>query len=758
MKNSVHSINNLQFIFIIAYCLLPIAYCFSQVQHDSIKVSQLQDVIVSATRNNAKTPFAFTTITKKMLEQNNLGQDLPILLDQITSVVTTSDAGAGVGYTGIRVRGSDATRVNITINGIPYNDADSQQTYFVNLPDFASSLDDIQLQRGVGTSTNGSGAFGASLNLKTLNPTKNSFATISNSAGSFGTRKHTIAIGTGINNSLYATARISKIASDGYIDRAFSDLQSFYTEAGYIGKQSKLKAIIFGGKEITYQSWYGTPESVVNQDIDGIKAFIDRNYISGNDANNLLNAGRTYNKYTYDNQVDNYEQNHYQLHFSHKFNDNLSANLSGNLTTGKGYYEEFVAQDQLKNYFLNTSNPDDSGDVIRRKWANSNFYALVYSLNYKKENFEIFTGGSYTNYGGSRFGEVLSNTFSSNLPITFEYYNSKIIKNDFSNYIKASYNLNKKLILFGDIQLRQVNYQSDGKLSNLTNVNLATNFNFFNPKAGITYSINNKNIVYTSVAVANREPTGDDLASTKGRANPEQLIDYEAGYRYNSKKMQASANLYYMNYNNQLVLTGELDDVGGAIRQNVSKSYRLGVELEAGFLLSEKWKINFNSTISQNKIRQFDNIVYDTQYDPTTFSTVAYNPVVTTFTNTNISFSPNLIVANTISYTPIKNIDFSLMTKFVGRQNLDNTENDDRIIRDYCTNNFSFSYKMKPKFVKELDFNFLINNLLNTMYVSNGYTYSYFYRPQGANDNAITENFYYPQAGINFLIGMTVEF
>ena len=758
MKNSVHSINNLQFIFIIAYCLLPIAYCFSQVQHDSIKVSQLQDVIVSATRNNAKTPFAFTTITKKMLEQNNLGQDLPILLDQITSVVTTSDAGAGVGYTGIRVRGSDATRVNITINGIPYNDADSQQTYFVNLPDFASSLDDIQLQRGVGTSTNGSGAFGASLNLKTLNPTKNSFATISNSAGSFGTRKHTIAIGTGINNSLYATARISKIASDGYIDRAFSDLQSFYTEVGYIGKQSKLKAIIFGGKEITYQSWYGTPESVVNQDIDGIKAFIDRNYISGNDANNLLNAGRTYNKYTYDNQVDNYEQNHYQLHFSHKFNDNLSANLSGNLTTGKGYYEEFVAQDQLKNYFLNTSNPDDSGDVIRRKWANSNFYALVYSLNYKKENFEIFTGGSYTNYGGSRFGEVLSNTFSSNLPITFEYYNSKIIKNDFSNYIKASYNLNKKLILFGDIQLRQVNYQSDGKLSNLTNVNLATNFNFFNPKAGITYRINNKNIVYTSVAVANREPTGDDLASTKGRANPEQLIDYEAGYRYNSKKMQASANLYYMNYNNQLVLTGELDDVGGAIRQNVSKSYRLGVELEAGFLLSEKWKINFNSTISQNKIRQFDNIVYDTQYDPTTFSTVAYNPVVTTFTNTNISFSPNLIVANTISYTPIKNIDFSLMTKFVGRQNLDNTENDDRIIRDYCTNNFSFSYKMKPKFVKELDFNFLINNLLNTMYVSNGYTYSYFYRPQGANDNAITENFYYPQAGINFLIGMTVEF
>ena len=758
MKNSVHSINNLQFIFIIAYCLLPIAYCFSQVQHDSIKVSQLQDVIVSATRNNAKTPFAFTTITKKMLEQNNLGQDLPILLDQITSVVTTSDAGAGVGYTGIRVRGSDATRVNITINGIPYNDADSQQTYFVNLPDFASSLDDIQLQRGVGTSTNGSGAFGASLNLKTLNPTKNSFATISNSAGSFGTRKHTIAIGTGINNSLYATARISKIASDGYIDRAFSDLQSFYTEVGYIGKQSKLKAIIFGGKEITYQSWYGTPESVVNQDIDGIKAFIDRNYISGNDANNLLNAGRTYNKYTYDNQVDNYEQNHYQLHFSHKFNDNLSANLSGNLTTGKGYYEEFVAQDQLKNYFLNTSNPDDSGDVIRRKWANSNFYALVYSLNYKKENFEIFTGGSYTNYGGSRFGEVLSNTFSSNLPITFEYYNSKIIKNDFSNYIKASYNLNKKLILFGDIQLRQVNYQSDGKLSNLTNVNLATNFNFFNPKAGITYSINNKNIVYTSVAVANREPTGDDLASTKGRANPEQLIDYEAGYRYNSKKMQASANLYYMNYNNQLVLTGELDDVGGAIRQNVSKSYRLGVELEAGFLLSEKWKINFNSTISQNKIRQFDNIVYDTQYDPTTFSTVAYNPVVTTFTNTNISFSPNLIVANTISYTPIKNIDFSLMTKFVGRQNLDNTGNEARVIRDYCTNNFSFSYKMKPKFVKELDFNFLINNLLNTMYVSNGYTYSYFYRPQGANDNAITENFYYPQAGINFLIGMTVEF
>lgn len=741
----------------VTYCLLPITYCFSQVK-DTIKVTQLQDVTVQSTRLKEKSPFPFTTISKDEIEKNNLGQDLPILLDQLPSVVTTSDAGAGVGYTGIRVRGSDATRINVTINGIPYNDAESMATYFVDLPDFASSLEDIQLQRGVGTSTNGSGAFGASLNLKTLDAAQNSSACISNSIGSFGTRKHTISLATGIKNGFYTIGKLSKIASNGYIDRASSDLQSFYVEGGFMNKKSKLKALIFGGKEITYQSWYGTPESVVNEDINEIKAYINRNNISGNDAQNLLNSGRTYNKYTYKNQVDNYEQNHYQLHFSHCFNNNLSANISGNLTTGKGYYEEFKEQDELKNYFINAVNPDDLGDVIRRKWANSDFYALIYSINYKKQNLDIFIGGGYNKYNGIRFGEVLSNTFTVHLPITFKYYESKTIKDDFSNYLKLSYNLSKKTTIFGDLQFRSVNFKANGLSSGLINVNVNKNFNFFNPKTGLSHFFNQNNSCYASIAVANREPNGDDLIKNKTEPKSEQLIDYEAGYSYKNKKVLASINFYYMSYNNQLVLTGEIDDVGDPIRQNVSKSYRAGVEFQTAFKLSNHLKINTNATFSKNKITQFDNIVYDTQYDPATYNTVSYNAIVTKFENTNISFSPNVTIGNTITYSPLSGLDFGLITKFVGKQNLDNTSNNARIMKDYCTNNLSVSYKIKSKWANEITINLLINNLLDKKYVSNGYTYSYFYRPQGSDDKAITENFYYPQAGINFLTGINLKF
>jgi iron complex outermembrane receptor protein len=729
---------------------------FSQVK-DTTKVIQLDEVLLNATRIKDKSPFSFTNVSKKELEKNNLGQDLPILLDQLPSVVTTSDAGAGVGYTSIRVRGSDATRVNVTINGIPYNDAESQGTYFVDLPDFASSLEDVQLQRGVGTSTNGSGAFGASLNLKTLKPSDESFAIISNSIGSFGTRKHTLSIGSGIKNGFYATGKLSKIASDGYIDRASSDLTSFYTEAGFVNKKTAIKAIVFGGKEKTYQSWYGTPEAVVNGDIDGINAFIARNYSSDAEAYNLLNSGRTYNFYTYKNQTDNYEQYHYQLHFSQKINDYLSGSISGNFTPGKGYYEEYKVNDKFGKYFPSSPNASDRSDVIRRKWAASDFYALVYSLNYNKDKMSLNFGGGYNKYDGTHFGEIIWSQFTTTLPYATKYYESNILKDDSNIYLKGDYQFSEKFIGYADVQFRRVSFKSSGLTSSIAPINIDEKYLFFNPKAGLTYLLNSKSTIYASASVGNREPNGDDLTKNPTEPKSENLIDYELGYKVKSTKIAASANLYYMDYNNQLVLTGELDDVGNGVRQNVAKSYRVGIELQVAYKFSNQLRIDANATFSKNKIKDFDYIVYDTQYDPITYDEVT-TPVITKFKNTDIAFSPETIIGSTLTYTPSENLNFGFISKYVGKQFLDNTSTNSRSMKDYFVNNVSVSYKLKPKWIKEIDFNLLVNNIFDEKYVSNGYTYSYYYRAQGSMDDAIIENFYYPQAGINFLAGLTLKF
>ncbi|MGB6267824.1 MAG: TonB-dependent receptor [Olleya sp.] len=730
----------------------------NNVESDSTKVEQLDEVLLSATRAKDKTPVAFSTITKKELESINLGQDLPILLDQMPSVVTTSDAGAGVGYTGIRVRGSDATRVNVTINGIPYNDAESQGTFWVNMPDFVSSVEDIQLQRGVGTSTNGSGAFGASLNLKTLNPSSEGYATTTNAFGSFGTRKHNISIGSGVKNNFYAEARLSNIQSDGYIDRARADLNSYYAEAGFLNEKTSIKAIVFGGKEETYQSWYGTPEAVVNNDIEGIQAFIDRNFPNDAEAENLLNSGRTYNFYTYDNEVDNYQQTHYQLHASHQFNTNFSVNLSGNFTKGKGYFEQYKDDEELGDYFPNSPNASDEGDVIRRRWLDNNFTAIVYSVNYKKNNLNLYLGGGYNTYKGDHFGEVIWDSFETSIPIRSNYYFSYGDKQDFNTYVKAEYNINSKLFALLDLQYRTVNYESVGTSSDLIDINVKETYNFFNPKLGLTYRINNSNSIYGSYAVGNREPNRDDLTKNPIQPQSEQLHDFEFGYKLRTSDYYLTANLYFMNYKDQLVLTGDLDDVGDPIRQNVADSYRAGLELQAGYQFSDIFRIDANATFSQNKIKTFDYVVYDTQYDPNTFDTVSYDPVVTTFEDTDISFSPNIIFGSTVTFSPIKNGSIALLSKYVGKQYLDNTSSDNKSMDAYFVNNLNLSYKIKPQWIKEITFNLLVNNIFNNKYVSNGYTYSYFYRPENSNEAAITENFYYPQATTNFLMGMTLKF
>ncbi len=723
---------------------------------DSTKINALEEVKVASTRLNSKSPFAYSTIKKEALQKTNLGQDLPILLDQMPSVVTTSDAGAGVGYTGLRVRGSDATRVNVTINGIPYNDAESQGTFWVNMPDFVTSVQDIQLQRGAGTSTNGAGAFGASLNLRTLTPSAEGYASTSHSVGSFGTRKHNITFGSGIKNGFYAEGRLSKIASEGYLDRASSDLKSFYAEAGFLGKQTAIKALVFGGKEITYQSWYGTPEAVVRGDKTGIQAFIDRNYSSAAEADNLLNAGRTYNFYTYENQVDNYEQTHYQLHVTHQFNPNLTGTISGNFTKGKGYYEEFKAEQKLKKYFPNHADGNLKSDVVRRKWLDNDFYAFVYALNYKNKNFNASLGGGYNQYDGVHFGELIKQKYAS-LPVTnVPYYQSTGKKEDYSVYVKADYTFFHKLLVYADVQARRVDYRTNGLSSDLKTLSVDKTYNFFNPKAGVNFDIHKNHSIYGSVAVANKEPNRNDLTKNPVEPKAEQLIDYEVGYRFKNKMAQVNLNGFYMHYNNQLVLTGALDEVGDPIRENVSKSYRAGIELEATVQPTKFFQLGLNLTQSINKIKAFDYLVAVTEYDVNFNET--YSTKVTKFENTDISFSPNFIGGATATFYPIKNMSIAYIQKFVGKQYLDNTASESKKLDSYHNGNVAVQYVFKPKNFAEISLNLLVNNVYNRLYESNGYTYSYYYIPQGSNDPAVTENFYYPQAGRNFLTGITVKF
>lgn len=740
--------------------LLAVVTAFAQIEKEKDTVNQLEEVLLIATRVQDKSPFAHTNVKKEALESQNLAQDLPILIDQMPSVVTTSDAGAGVGYTGIRVRGSDATRVNVTLNGIPYNDSESQSTYWVDLPDFVSSVEDIQLQRGVGTSTNGAAAFGASLSLKTLEPSQKPYAKTTQAYGSFNTRKHNISIGSGIHKGFYTEGRISKINSDGYIDRAYSDLFSFYTEAGFKNENTAIKAIVFGGKEKTYQSWYGTPEAVINNDADEIEAFITRNWSSDTEAENLRNAGRTYNHYQYENQIDNYDQNHYQLHFTHQFNSLLSSNLSFNYTHGKGYYEQYKDGEDLGDYFPSHENADDEGDVIRRRWLDNDFYVTVYSLNYKKDKIALSFGGGYNWYDGAHFGKIVWNSFPVDISTGSEYYNNVGNKTDFNAYIKGTYTINSSFTTFADAQVRIVNYKANGLSSDLFDIDVNEKFSFFNPKLGVNFKINNYHSLYASFAVANREPNRDDLVKNPVTPKAEQLLDWEVGYRLKKQKYYATINSYFMDYKDQLVLTGAVDDVGDPIRQNVANSFRAGVELQVGYKISNKLKIDANATFSENRIKAYNHLVYDTQYafDSDGNYYEIYNIQTTNYQNTNISFSPSLIMGNTLTFSPIKDLSLGLISKYVGKQYLDNTSNEDKIIKSYFVNNLNVSYKMKPTWVKEITVNLLVNNLFNEMYESNGYTYSYYYRAQNSGDDAITEKFYYPQAGTNFILGLNLNF
>ena len=554
---------------IVVLGLLSFTAFSQEKEQDTVKVNQLDEVLVSAVRVTSKTPVSFSNLGKESIKLRNLGQDIPVLMNFMPSVVTTSDAGNGVGYTGIRVRGTKS--VNVTINGIPYTQSEEQETYFVDIPDIASSVESLQLQRGVGTSTNGAGAFGASLNLLTDSYAKESTAEISNSFGSFNTRKHSVKFSSGLlNNHFELAGRLSDINSQGYVDRASSDLKSYFLQGTYLGKTTLIKALVFGGKEKTYQSWYGVDAAMLHDD----RTF---NYAGmyTDDAGNIK---------FYNNQTDNYQQDHYQLHWNEKISENWNTNIAVHYTKGKGYYEEYKEDQDFSDYGLAPVAGQTSTDLIRQKWLDNDFYGTTFSANYKKTQWNVIIGGGWNKYEGKHFGKIIWARYASDSELGQYYYDDFAVKTDGNIFGKVNYQVTEKWSLYGDLQYRRANYKANGIQPELVD----DTFNFFNPKAGLNYALNKQNTIYFSYAKASREPNRSDYEG--GNVKPEKLNDFELGWRLATAKTQININGYYMLYKDQLVLTGKLDDVGNPIRTNVGKSYRLGLEIDAAFQW-QKWSL-----------------------------------------------------------------------------------------------------------------------------------------------------------------------
>lgn len=691
----------------------------------------LDEVFVSAIRVTKASPVTFSNLTKEQIKPRNLGQDIPILMNFLPSVVTTSDAGAGVGYTSIRVRGSDATRVNVTINGIPYNDSESHGSFWVNMPDFSSSTESLQLQRGVGTSTNGAGAFGASLNVLTDAVAEAAYAQISSSIGSFGTLRNNIKFSTGLmDNQVEVSGRLSKINSDGYIDRAFSDLDSYFLQAAFKNEHTLIKALLFGGHEITYQAWNG---------IDGETLKDNRTYNTAGEYEDENGVTQFYDK-----EVDNYKQDHAQLLWNEKWNANWSSNLALHYTRGRGYFEQFKEDDNFATYGFVPITVDgeevNTTDLVRRRWLDNDFYGAVFSVNYKKEKLDIITGGGWNRYEGDHFGEVIWARYASNSTIRDRYYDDNSTKTDFNLFGKINYSLDKEWRLFADLQYRTVGYKANGEETGLVD----DQFNFFNPKAGLTYDLNSSNNLYFSYAVAHREPNRNDYES--GNPKPEKLNDFELGWRYVSSNIQWNSNVYYMRYKDQLVLTGELNDVGGPLRENVGDSYRLGIELDAHIQFGNKFQWNPNIALSTNK-----NVDFVFERDG----------ALEALGDTHIAFSPEMIIGNKLSYFPTANFQVSLLTKYVGQQFMGNIDAAASKLDAYSQTDFNIQYEIAiNSFVKTIVLSGLVNNIFDKKYVSNGYFGSFNYDDTSSPTGTTTDFYsgYYPQAGINFLVGATLSF
>ncbi len=687
----------------------------------------MNPVEVTAIRAGDRAPFAKTNLYEKDIRENNLGQDLPFLLNQTPSVIINSDAGNGIGYTGIRIRGSDATRINMTINGIPYNDSESQGLFFVNLPDLASSVDQVQIQRGVGTSTNGAGAFGASVNFSTNQVHTDPYAELNNSFGSFSTFRHTVKAGTGlIGGHFTLDARLSKISSDGFIDRASTDLRSLYLSGAYLSENSSLRFNIITGNEKTYQAWNGIPESDLNDNRT-------KNY-----------SGTERPGSPYENETDNYQQDHYQLFFNHQFSPALKFNTALFLTRGRGYYEQYKAGESYGDYGLNDfitgMDTLNSTDLIRQLWLDNSFYGQTVSLQYADEQQEIIAGGGWNRYIGDHYGKVIWS--QAGIPDNYRWYDNPALKTDINGFVKYQRTVADGLSLFADLQFRRVNYSLNGFRDN-PDIEISNSWNFLNPKFGLTYT-HGRNQFFASYAQANKEPNRDDFeAGALQQPRPEQLHDVELGWESRSARFNAGVTLYHMHYRNQLVLTGQINDVGAYARTNIPVSYRTGIELQAGAKLADWLMASGNLTLSRNRINDFTE--YFDDYDDGGQKSINHG-------NTDISYSPAVTAAASLRITPVKNLQLVLPAKYVSRQYLDNTSTKERSLNPFYVQDIQASWSIPEKLFTNTTLRFRVMNVFNKKYEPNGYTFSYQY-----GGELITENYYFPMAGINFMFGVDIR-
>lgn len=708
---------------------------------DFSKDISLDEVVVTATKVNKGTPVAYSELKKEDLNRLNDGQGIPFLILQSPSVIMTSDAGTGIGYSGFRIRGTDANRINITVNGVPMNDSESHSVFWVNMPDFASSVDNIQIQRGAGTSTNGAAAFGATVAMQTQKAELKPSAEYSISAGSFGTVKNTVKFGTGlIHDHFVFDARYSNIRSDGYIDRADANMHSYFASAAYYGANTLIRFQTFGSIEKTYQAWTGVPSYLLDT---------NRTY---NPCGEYEENGET--RY-YDNQTDNYQQQHYHLTASQRINDQWNMNATLHYTHGAGYYEDYKENAKFKSYKLSpyinaTGDTVSKTDLVRRKWLDNDFYGIIYSANYRGEHLQFSTGAAINRYDGDHFGRVMWAKYSNSLPQPdYEYYRNRGDKLDYNVYAKANYQFHPYWNGYLDLQYRGIQYSIEGSDDKAgDNVDIDKSWNFFNPKAGINFQKNGHN-AFASFSVANREPNRDNFTEAGPNERPvhETLYDYEAGYGFSHSRFHIGANLYFMDYNNQLILTGKISEIGEALTSNIKDSYRMGIELTGGVQIARWLDWSGNVTWSRNKIKNFTESieVYDADWN---YIGEEQNKLGTT----SIAFSPD-IIANSMFNFSWKQFNASFNSQFVGRQYIDNTSCKDRSIDPYFVSNLRIGYVFKPKFMKEIALDVTINNLFNEKYETNAWVYSAM-----VGGERYKEDGYFTQAGTNAMARVTFKF